>query len=308
MMYFESMSAPWRDRSGRVSPLKALVFAALFVPGLLATWDLYRDLFGGPPVARPLTEAVHTLGLWAMRLLIISLALTPLKQIGRWPQASLLRRMVGVAAFVYTALHLLLYVIDLNFDLIKVGTEIVLRFYLTIGFVALLMLLALAVTSTDGMMRRLGGRGWQRLHRLAYPAAALGLWHYFLQSRGSVSPALWLIGLAVWLLLYRLVLWARDGTLAARWWMVLGSGVLATVTTAALEVVYLHWRVNAPLGRLISAQWMISLGVRPAWIVGGILLAVALLALARQTFWQKRSARPPRLPGAAGRRTGEGRA
>ena len=106
--------------------------------------------------------------------LMISLAVTPLRRIARFNQLVDVRRMIGVGAFVYAAAHISLYVADQMFDLWKVASEIVLRLYLTIGFVALLGLAALAATSTDGMVRRLGGKRWQRLHQAIYGIGAAG--------------------------------------------------------------------------------------------------------------------------------------
>ncbi|MFD2263732.1 sulfite oxidase heme-binding subunit YedZ [Lacibacterium aquatile] len=272
------IAIPWRDRAGRFSAFKALVFGALFLPGI---WVLYK-LTLGPPMARPITEAIHELGLWAIRLLLISLALTPLRQIGRWPQVALVRRMIGVAGFAYLALHFAFYIVDLDGNLLRVGSEIVLRFYLTIGFIALVILAALAATSTDGMLKRLGGPRWRRLHKGAYLAAILGSWHFFLQAKADVGEAIWMMGLTLWLLAYRPILWKWDSKIAAHPGVLAGLGLLATLATAIFEVSYLHLRVNAPLDRLIAAQFDWGLGVRPAWVVGGICLVALLIALIRR--------------------------
>ena len=106
---------------------------------------------------RPFNEAIHQFGLWTIRLIFLALAVTPLRQILQWPRLILVRRMIGVAAFAYAITHLTLYTADQMFDLAKVASEIVHRIYLTIGFTAVLGLSALAATSTDGMIRRLGG-------------------------------------------------------------------------------------------------------------------------------------------------------
>ena len=116
----------------------------------------------------------------------------------------LVRRNVGVAAACYAVAHLSLYVVDQNFKLLTVVSEIALRFYLTIGFVALLVLLALAGTSTDGWVKRLGGN-WKRLHRLAYPVGAVALLHFYIQSKLNVSEPVFVSGLFVWLMAWRVV-------------------------------------------------------------------------------------------------------
>ncbi|MBN8898380.1 MAG: ferric reductase-like transmembrane domain-containing protein, partial [Rhodospirillales bacterium] len=139
------MTVPWRDRRGRLIKLKAVVFPLLFVPGLLTAAWLASGMLG----ARPITEAIHETGLWAIRFLLISLAITPAARLLNWPQVLLARRMVGLTALAYGVVHLLLYIVDQKFALLTVASEIALRFYLTIGFVALLGLAALGITSTD---------------------------------------------------------------------------------------------------------------------------------------------------------------
>src|SRR5215208_2130496 len=126
------MSYPWHDYSGRTSPLKLAVFAALFVPALWVAVAFDLGWLG----SRPLNEAIHQLGLWTIRLIFIALAITPLRHILQWSRLILVRRMVGVAAFAYAAAHLSLYTVDQAFDLAKIATEIAVRIYLTIGFTA----------------------------------------------------------------------------------------------------------------------------------------------------------------------------
>ena len=198
---------PWLDRRGRFSALKAATLGIVLAPGLVVATRYLAGELG----ARPLNEAIHVTGLWAVRLLLLSLFVTPLRQILRLPQLIAVRRMIGVAAFAYAAAHLALYAADQSLDLARVGAEIVLRLYLTIGFAALLLLAGLALTSTDGMIRRLGGRRWQALHRAAYGAALLAIVHYCMQSKLDVVEATAVAGLAGWLLAYRIVAW-RAGT------------------------------------------------------------------------------------------------
>src|SRR5713101_2841032 len=163
------MKVPWKDYSGRTSPLKLVVFVALFAPAL---WTAL-SFFLGWLQPQPFTAAIQQI--------FIALAITPLRGIVQWPRLILVRRMIGVAAFAYAITHLSLYAADQKFDLAKVASEIALRIYLTIGFTAVIGLGALAATSTDGMIRRLGARRWQRLHRLVYVIALLGVVHYWMQ-------------------------------------------------------------------------------------------------------------------------------
>ena len=127
------LKAPWNERNGRFSPLKAVVFAGLFVP---AAWIAYLAATGAlePKVV---TEMIHRTGLWAIRFLTLSLLVTPLMRGARYTKLVSIRRMVGVAAFAYATAHLCLYIVDQHFALLHVASEIALRFYLTIGFVDL---------------------------------------------------------------------------------------------------------------------------------------------------------------------------
>ena len=205
------MNVPWRDRRGRFLPFKAAVLASLFVPGVLYAMWLATGELGG----RPVMETIHGTGLWAIRLLLISLAITPFARALDWPGLLLVRRNVGVAAACYAVAHLSLYVVDQNFKLLTVVSEIALRFYLTIGFVALLVLLALAVTSTDAWVKKLG-RNWKRLHRLAYPLGVVALLHFYIQSKLNVSEPVFVSGLFIWLMAWRSVpeAWRRTQGIA----------------------------------------------------------------------------------------------
>ena len=192
------LKAPWYERNGRFSLLKAVVFAGLFVP---AIWIVYLAATGAlePKVV---TEMIHRTGQWAIRLLTLSLLVTPLMRGARYPKLVAIRRMVGVAAFAYACAHLTLYVVDQHFDLAHVASEIALRFYLTIGFIAWLGLAALAATSTDAMIRRLGPK-WRTLHSVVYGIAALALLHFMIQAKADVSEPVMMIGIFAILMLFR---------------------------------------------------------------------------------------------------------
>src|SRR5687768_8694491 len=135
----------WRDRKGRLSPLRIAAIAFLLLPLGLAANAAYPDGLG----ARPLNDLIHRTGYWALIFLLVALGITPLRRIARFGQLVDVRRMIGVGAFCYAAMHLTLYIADQSFDLRKVASEILLRVYLTIGFTAWLGLAVLAATSTD---------------------------------------------------------------------------------------------------------------------------------------------------------------
>jgi len=269
---------PWYDYGGRVSPLKLTVFVALFVP---AAWVMFAYAFGLLG-ARPLNEAIHQIGLWTIRLIFLALAVTPLRQILQWPRLILVRRMIGVAAFAYVLIHFSLYTASQAFDLGKVAAEIVLRIYLTIGFAALLGLAALAATSTDGMVRLLGGKRWQLLHRLVYSIGVLAVIHYCFQSKLDRWEPTIMAGLLFWLLGYRLLLWRFGvrGHLALPWW-VAGLGLVAAIATALGEAVYFGIAFHAPLMRVLETNLSLVTGIRPAVVVLAIGLAVTVAGVLR---------------------------
>jgi sulfoxide reductase heme-binding subunit YedZ len=251
---------PWGGRAFALDGLKALALAALAAPGATLAWQLSAGLLG----PRPLTAAIQLTGLWALRWLVLALAVTPLRRLLAVSGLARLRRWTGVAAFAYAAAHLSLYVLDQDLRLGVVAGEILRRFYLTAGAVALILLTALAATSTDGAARRLGGRRWRALHRTAYLATLLALLHDLLQARlGSAEP-LAMAGLVAWLLLFRLIARRSAGPEARRALALLAALIPAVALT---EAVQLHWHAGAPLGRILAANASLAPGWRPAQLL-----------------------------------------
>ena len=274
---------PWRDYSGRVSPLKLVVFVSLFLPAVWIAGGLLTR--AGDFAARPLMEAIHQAGLWTIRLLMLSLLVTPARQMLQWPRLILVRRMIGVAAFAYIAAHFTLYVTDQAFDLAKVASEIVLRIYLMIGFAALLGLASLAATSTDGMMRRLG-RNWSRLHRIIYGIGVLASIHYFMQSKLEQWEPTILAGMLAWLLLYRLAALPYPKQRPVPLWVAAAVSLGAALGTAVGEAVYFWISVGVDPMRVLAANLTLQTGVRPAWVV----LAAGLIitgAAAGRSLWTR---------------------
>jgi methionine sulfoxide reductase heme-binding subunit len=282
------MTVPWKDYRGRLSPLKLAVFVALFLPAMAAIAAYAAGLLG----ARPLNEAIHQIGLWTIRLIFLALAVTPLRQILQWPRLVLVRRMIGVGAFAYVLLHFLLYVASQGFDLDKVASEIWSRIYLTIGFTALLGLAALAATSTDGMIRRLGKR-WQQLHRLVYAIAVLAVIHYCFQSKLDLWEPTVMAGLLGWLLGYRLLLWrfGRSGGLALIW--VGALGVAAALGTAIGEAAYFRLAFHADPLRVLGTDLSLQTGARPAVIVFAIGAAITVAGAWRAVVAPRRRGPAP---------------
>lgn len=268
---------PWTDHAGRLSPLKLAVFVALFGPGLWVALAFSQDWLG----ARPFNEAIHQLGLWTIRLLFVTLAITPLRQIVRWPRLISLRRMVGVAAFAYGLSHLGMYIASESFNLATVASEIALRIYLTIGFVALLGLAALAATSTDRMVRRLGARRWQKLHRLVYLIALLAVVHFWMQSKLNEWEPTVMAGLYLWLMGYRLLVRGSGARGGLPLYRVGALGIAAAVLTGLGEAGYFRLAYRTDLLRVIAADFSLMLGLRPAVVVFAAALAVTLAGAVR---------------------------
>jgi methionine sulfoxide reductase heme-binding subunit len=277
------LKAPWNERNGRFSAVKLVVFLALFAPGL---WIGY-EWATGMLAPKPVTEALHATGQWAVRLILLSLLITPLRRVAQWPKLINLRRMIGVAAFCYALTHFIIYVVlDQKLALLHVASEIALRFYLTIGFVALLGLTALAATSTDAMVKRLGGQLWNRLHKLIYFIAALAIFHFYLQSKADVSEPVLMMGLYFILMIYRLL---QKRALPA-WAVTVGSALLAPIATAILEATWYAIVRHINFWMVLGANIDFDNDFRPSIYVAAAGLALVVVHFARNANFSRLSA------------------
>ena len=177
----------------------------LFVVCLSPLAGLGWRALHGELTANPIEFITHATGDWTLRFLIITLCVTPFRKILHLPELIRFRRMLGLFAFFYACLHFTTYVwLDKFFDLSEMWKDIAKRKYITVGFTAFLSLIPLAVTSTAGWIRRLGGKRWQQLHRLIYFSATLGVIHYYwLVKSAVIRPLTYGVIVAV-LLLWRL--------------------------------------------------------------------------------------------------------
>ena len=175
---------------------KPFVFIVCLLPALFVVTDAFE--LTGRLGANPIEEILDRFGNWALRFIMITLAVTPLRRISGWNWLQRFRRMFGLFTFFYALLHFLTWLIlDQGLLFSAVLEDLTERPFITIGFAALLLLLALAVTSTNGMRRRLGRR-WQSLHNAAYVIAILGVWHYWWQVKLDTSePLIYAVVLAV---------------------------------------------------------------------------------------------------------------
>jgi sulfoxide reductase heme-binding subunit YedZ len=264
---------PWTDRQGRFSGLRAATFALILVPALLLLHAAWTHQLG----AKPWTQAIHQTGTWTVRLLVATLAVSPLRRLFDWGRLIGIRRMLGLGVLAYALGHLTLYSIDMAFDWGLIVSEIVKRVYLTIGLATLVGLVALGATSTDGMIRRLG-KHWQRLHDLIYPITVLALLHFALQSKIDVTEPALMAGLFLLLMLYRgLNRWKLPASMPA----LAGTALLAGLATAAIEAGWYAATSGVPARLILAANAdILTYGdyasLRPAhWVAfAGLLVAL----------------------------------
>jgi sulfoxide reductase heme-binding subunit YedZ len=185
----------------RIEQFKALLFVVCLYPLGRLAWFATRGELG----ANPVEFTIRSLGTWALTFLLITLAVTPLRRLTGWNALIRVRRMLGLFAFFYVCLHFVTYIgIDQFFDFRAIWADIVKRPYITIGVACFLLLAPLAITSTNAMQRRLGGRRWQQLHRLVYVVAIGAVVHYWMLVKKDVrQPLLYGVILGI-LLLVRL--------------------------------------------------------------------------------------------------------
>ncbi len=217
--------------------LKPVVFLAALLPALYLVWALLPLLgvtASGPDLgADPLKEITHETGDWTIRFICITLAITPFRRLTGWNAAIKFRRMAGLFAFFYGTLHFLIYAIAdrfaslvdfpqgiVSFDtahrwFLSVLDDITKRPYITVGFTALVLMLPLAITSTTGWIRRMGGKRWNALHKLIYVTAVLAVIHYWWLVKADIrKPEMYAAIVAV-LLGFRLwVAWTKKATAA----------------------------------------------------------------------------------------------
>ena len=176
------------------------MFLVSSIPFVLLSWGLLRGDLG----INPVETLQHTTGDWTLRFLIFTLAITPLRKTFKLPELIRYRRMLGLFAFFYVVLHFLTYLgPDQSFNFSGMWDDVAKRKFVTVGFAAFVLLTPLAATSTAGMIRRLGGKRWQALHRLIYICAILGVIHYYWLVKSDVRKPLFYGALVAILLLWR---------------------------------------------------------------------------------------------------------
>lgn len=288
------MNAPswqiWRDRRGGISAVRVAALALMLFPLVKALFDAGAIAHG----ARPLNDLIHRAGFWALIFLGVTLAVTPFRRIARYGNLIDVRRMLGVGTFCYVAVHLILYFADQRYDVAKIIHELTTRVYLIIGGIAWLGLAALAITSTDGMVRRLGGKRWRRLHQAIYAIALLALIHYFQQTKADVSVPVFAAGLFTWLIAYRLLAWWQGGGELSTV-SLLALAVVVSLLTFAGEAIGIGLTFGVSPLRVLDSVFDFDAGIRPGWQV----LAAGLVVVVIDFIRARWNSRPPRVRAAA---------
>jgi sulfoxide reductase heme-binding subunit YedZ len=193
--------------------LKVAVFVACLVPLELLGWDAYTQNLG----ANPIEKITHATGDWTIRFLLITLSITPVRKLLRVPVLIRFRRMLGLFAFFYGCLHFTTYIwLDKFFDIHAMLHDIAKRKFITVGLTAFVLLIPLALTSTAGWIRRLGGKRWQRLHQLIYVSAICGVIHYLWLVKADIQKPLEYGAILTVLLAYRILEWVLPKLRARR--------------------------------------------------------------------------------------------
>ena len=261
------------NRAGRRWPVRTIAWGLALLPALWLVWRaLTHDL--GP---RPMTEATHRTGDWAIRLLWLSLAITPLRRVLDWPGLHPARQAFGLAAFAYALGHMALFIVDQKFNWLKIVTEIALRYYLTIGFVAVLGLAALAATSGEAMLRRLGSERWNNIHKIVYLIAFLSVLHFYIQSKLDVAQPLLMTGVFYLLMGHRLLV--RQGRTGAP--ALAGLALVASLATMLTEMVWYRAVNRVPMLDLFLSNFDFEYEIRVMWLV----LAVGTVATVAQALF-----------------------
>jgi len=283
-----AMTASWQlwcDRRGRLSTLRVATLALLLLPLVKVIFQASEIAHG----ARPLNDLIHRAGFWALVFLGVTLAVTPFRRIFRYGNLVEIRRMLGVGTFCYIATHLALFFADQSYDLGKVVHEITHRVYLMVGATAWLGLAALAGTSTDGMVRRLGGLRWRRLHQAIYGITLLALIHYFQQTKADVTVPTFAASLFFWLIAYRLLAWWQN-TSELSTLSLLGFSIALSGITFVGEAIGIAIAFHVSPLLVLKMIFDFDAGIRPGWQVLAAGLAVVAVQAA-MTRWKNPTVR-----------------
>jgi methionine sulfoxide reductase heme-binding subunit len=275
---------PWQDRNRRFSWLKASAFALVLFPAIRTAYLLAIGDYG--ILAMAYGSLTYWSGVWATVVLLMALAVTPAATIFRWPAVVDVRRMIGVAALVYTIAHMVLYFAMRRWDFAYILNDMTTRLSMIVATLSTIGLIALGATSVDAAIRYMGAKNWQRLHTTNYVISGLAILHVVL-ARGTYTEQYMLTALFFWLMVWRVLAHYQLGT------NIKALAILAVASclvAAFLEAGFLWGRrgfdVLATLGYNLTLA-ILEVGYPPAWQVLAFGLVVALGAAGRKVLHPK---------------------
>jgi len=269
---------PWQDRQRRFSWLKASAFALVLLPGIRLTYQTATGEFG--LMAMAYGGLTYWSGVWATVVLLMALAVTPIIVVFRWPALIDVRRMIGVMALIYTIAHIILFFGLRSWNFERIGIETVTRLTIFVATLSTIGLIVLGATSLDAAIRRMGVKGWQRLHNTNYIISALALLHVVL-ARGTYAEQYLLCGLFVWLMLWRVLDRYRLGSDVKA---LIALAVFCCLFTAFLEAGFMWGRRGYDVIGTLRINFMFApaeIGVQPPWQVLAFGMVFAFGAMAR---------------------------
>lgn len=264
---------PWQNRQRRFSWLKAAVFILMFAPAIWLLYQVAAERFG----ATPLAGLTYWSGVWATAVLLLALAVTPVSTIFCWNQFIIVRRMIGVTALVYTIAHIIIYFALRFWDFASIANEMATRLTLVVATVSTIGLIALGVTSLDVAIRRMGLKGWNRLHNTIYVLTGLAVLHYLL-SPGIFTSQYLMSGMFFWLMVWRGLNrrgWGDDPRALA------ALAAASCLFTAFFEAGWI-WVYHGfePIWTF-SNNFNLVFGIAPAWKVFALGLLIALAVIGK---------------------------
>jgi sulfoxide reductase heme-binding subunit YedZ len=267
---------PWQDRTREFSVLKAGTFALMLVSAIWLIDQVATGEFG--PV--PLGGMTYWSGFWATAILLAALAITPAATIFGWRALIIVRRMIGVTALAYAVAHIIIYFALRFWDFAFIVHEMATRLSLIVASASTIGLIALGATSVDAAVRRMGAKGWRRLHSAVYLTTALAILHYLL-SPGLFPDQFLLSGMFFWLMMWRVLARRGHGANAAALALL---ALASCVFTAAFEVGSIWAFRGYALAEIFSIYFTAILGIPPPWTILALGLLVSGAAFARQAL------------------------
>ena len=272
---------PWQDRSRRFSWLKAGAFALVLLPAIRFAYQFGTGEYGILPIA--LGGMTYWSGVWATAVLLMALAVTPALTILRWPALVDVRRMIGVTALAYTLAHLVIYFALRSWNFGFIVNEMATRLSMIVATLSTIGLIVLGATSLDAAIRRMGAKGWQRLHNANYVITGLAVLHVVL-ARGTYAEQYMLAGIFVWLMVWRVL--ARYG-LGANAKALAMLAVASCLVAAFLEAGFLWARRGFDVLGTLGLNFTLAIldfGYPPAWQVLAFGVLVVLAAAGREAL------------------------